>query len=116
MPLADEYLALTTSPADLPRRFHMISLVPLGFAALELAWAFCLMVAVAQAKGGLSQTRTQTHTLDALGMLPAVMGIIAAAFISFRSPQSILDRAVVTIGILACLPLLIAFGKELMTP
>jgi hypothetical protein len=100
----------------MPKRFHFISLVPLGFAALELVWTFILIVAVAEAKGKLSQTRSQTHTIDALGMIPAVIGVIAAIVIMIRSQLTIIDRIVVIIGVLACLPLLYAFGKELMTP
>jgi hypothetical protein len=100
----------------MPKRFHFISLVPLGFAALELIWTFILMVAIAEAKGKLSKTRAQTHMIDALGMIPSILGIIAAVVIMFRWPLTTLDRIVVIVGVLACLPLLYLFGKELMTP
>jgi hypothetical protein len=100
----------------MPRRFHLISLVPLGFALVQVIWAFALLVIVAAAKGGLSQTRAQTHTLDAIGMVPGVLGIVLCIIIMFRSPNTMLDRIVLTVGALACLPLVIAFGKELFTP
>lgn len=100
----------------MPKRFHLISLVPLGFAVLELVWGFLLLVMIAEAKGKLSQTRAQTHTIDAVGMIPAILGIIAAIIITFRWTLTTLDRIVIVIGTLTCLPLLIAFGKELMTP
>ena len=84
-------------------------------AVVEMFWTVFLLAMLAEAIRLGEQTPLRTHALEALGVIPGVLGVLAALVIPFRHRLKALEYAAVAVGALACLPLVILFGWEWFT-
>jgi hypothetical protein len=94
---------LTLSSTFLGMR--LVSLIPMALAFVEVFWTVALLG---------SETTLQRHELDAVGMVPGLLGVLAAIVIPFLYRPKALEYVALVVGALACLPLVIAFGTELL--
>jgi hypothetical protein len=95
--------------------FQLVALVPMAFAVLEIFWTVFLLAMLAEAIRLGEETPLRTHVLDELGMIPGVVGVLAAVVIPLRYRLTTLEYVALVVGALACLPLVLLFGQELLT-
>jgi hypothetical protein len=96
--------------------FQLVALVPMAFAVVEVIWTIVLLGTMPAGIGTSPEARAQTHRIDALGMIPGSLGVLAAFVIPIFARLRWFEFAALVVGALFCLPLVIEFGKELMTP
>jgi hypothetical protein len=82
---------------------RLVSLVPVALAFVEVFWTLALLG---------SETTLQTRELDAVGMIPGLLGVLAAIVIPFLYRLKWFEYLALVAGALLCLPLVIAFGSE----
>jgi hypothetical protein len=87
----------------------------MAFAVLEIFWTVFLLAMLAEAIRLGEETPLRTHVLDELGMIPGVVGVLAAVVIPLRYRLTTLEYVALVVGALACLPLVLLFGQELLT-
>ena len=93
--------------------FHLVALVPIVLAAVEVFWTIFLLVMLAEAIRLGEDTPLRTPLLEQLAMIPGLLGVFAAIVIPFRYRLKAREYAALVVGALACLPLVILFGMEL---
>jgi hypothetical protein len=121
-PTPSRYIALPSAGAVLRqipatiKGFRLVALVPMALAVVEVLWTVFLLAMLAEAirLGEETPLRTQTHLLGVLGLIPGVLGVLAAIVIPLRHRLKALEYVALLVGALACLPLVIVFGKELL--
>jgi hypothetical protein len=95
--------------------FQLVALAPLALAVVEVFWTVFLLAMLAEAIRLGEQTPLRTNALYPLGMIPGVLGVLAALVIPFRYQLKLREYAAVVVGALACLPLVILLGQEWLT-
>jgi hypothetical protein len=95
--------------------FHLVALVPLALAFVQVAWTVVLVVALAEAIRVGEKTPLQTHAFEVLGMIPGVLGVLAAMVIPLFRRLKALEYLALVVGALACLPLVILFARDLFS-
>jgi hypothetical protein len=97
--------------------FQLIAAVPMALAVVEVFWSIFLLAMLAEAirLGEETPLRTQPHLLDQLGMIPGILGVLAAIAIPFRYRLKTLEYVALVVGALACLPLVLLFAQEWLT-
>ena len=92
-----------------------MALVPVAFAVLEVFWTVFLLAMLAEANRLGEETPLRTpDVLDEMGMIPGVLGVLAAIVIPLRYRLKTLEYVALVVGALACLPLVLLFGQELV--
>jgi hypothetical protein len=92
--------------------FRLVAAVPMMFAVASFAWAFALLVGLLEASRVGEKTILQTDALGPLGMIPGVLGVLAALVIPLLYRLKALEFLVLVVGALACLPMTLLFGRE----
>jgi hypothetical protein len=92
--------------------FHLVALLPMALAVVELFWTVFLLAMLAEAIRLGEETPLRTHALDVMAMIPGVLGVLAAVVIPFRYRLKALEYVALVVGALACLPLVLLFGQE----
>jgi hypothetical protein len=92
--------------------FHLVAVVPMMFAVASFVWAFALLIGLAEAYRVGEKTILQTDAFGLLGMIPGVLGVLAAIVIPLVYRLKALEYLALVVGALACLPLLLLFGRE----
>src|SRR5688500_2022858 len=93
---------------------RLVALVPMAFAIFEVFWTVFLLAMLAEAIRLGEKTPLQGPTLDVMGMIPGVLGVLAAIVIPFRHRLRTFEYLALVVGALACVPLVIVFGDELL--
>ena len=91
-----------------------MALVPLVLAAVEVFWTIFLLAMLAEAIRLGEETPLRTNALNWLGMIPGVLGVLAAFVIPFCYRLKAREYLALAIGALACLPLVILLGTDLL--
>ena len=94
------------------RGFQLVAGVPLMFAVASFVWAFALLIGLLEASRLGEKTILQTDALGPLGMVPSLLGVLAALVIPFVYRLKAREYLVLVVGALGCLPMLILFGRE----
>jgi hypothetical protein len=95
--------------------FRLVALVPMALAVVEVFWTVFLLAMLAEAIRLGEETPLRTQALNYMGMIPGVLGMLAAIVIPFRYRLKALEYVALVVGALACLPLVLLFGEELLT-
>jgi hypothetical protein len=82
------------------------------FAVASFVWAFVLLIGLAEAYRVGEKTILQTDAFGLLGMIPSVLGVVAATVIPFVYRLKAREYLVLAAGALGCLPMLLLFGRE----
>jgi succinate-acetate transporter protein len=86
----------------------------MAFAAFGVFWTVFLLAILAESFRVGEKTALQGPALDMMGMIPGVLGVLAALVIPFCYRLSMVEYVALVVGALACLPALILFGDELL--
>ncbi len=112
-------LPAVTPPANsAPKKFrlppNLFPYIPLIAALMEIPWVAALVIMQLSLTGVVARTRVQTHFLDALALLPPLIGLASALLVAVRRPTlRRVEIIILSLGSILCGLAALVFGREL---